>query len=84
VFSKHIGTQVLGSDVYHTHNIVLNILVGLGAVGLILSILLTFNILKGVNYKDPRINIPVIISLHRRCSIITFMMSPTQLFLCIS
>jgi O-antigen ligase len=63
VFSKHIGIQVLGSDVFHTHNIMLNILVELGAVGLFLSLLFAYNLLKGLNYKDPRITIPIIIIL---------------------
>jgi hypothetical protein len=60
VFSKHIGTQLLGRDVYHTHNIMLNILVELGVVGLFLSLLFAYNLLKGLNYKDPRIIIPII------------------------
>jgi O-antigen ligase len=60
VFSKHIGTQVLGQDIYHTHNIVLNILVELGVVGLILSLLFIFNLFKGINYSDPRITMPIL------------------------
>jgi O-antigen ligase len=61
VFSKHIGTQVLGRDVYHTHNIILNIMVELGAVGLILSIFTIYYILKGVNFRVHKIAIAVII-----------------------
>ena len=59
VFSKHIGIEISGTDIYHTHNILLNILVELGIVGLILSLLFVYNLLKGLNFKDAKIAVPI-------------------------
>lgn len=58
VFSKHIGTQVLGGN-YHTHNIILNILVELGIVGFAIVLLFIVTLLERVNISNPIVAIPL-------------------------
>lgn len=61
VFSTYIGPQVIsGSIGYHTHNIITNILVELGMVGLLLAVSIFCSLLKGVNWRDTITVIPIL------------------------
>lgn len=53
VFGKHVGFKAVGFAVYHTHNIILNILIELGAVGLILFLGFVYNLLKKAKLSEP-------------------------------
>lgn len=58
VFSKHIGTKVLGGN-YHTHNIILNILVELGIVGFTIALLFIAILLRRANISNSIVAIPL-------------------------
>lgn len=63
VFPKHIGPQILGPGYWHVHDIFLNLLVELGAVGLVLFLLLTYHLLKMADFRNPLVSIPIILIL---------------------
>lgn len=63
VFSKHIAVQFTGDDGLHTHNIILQLFAELGIVGLSLSIVLAFFLIRNANYRNPLIAAPLLVIL---------------------
>ncbi len=61
VFEKRVGMQIFKIDNYHTHNLLLNILVSTGVPGLLLAFLMVYSLLKKADFYSPIIGIPVII-----------------------
>lgn len=64
VFSEHIGSQVFpGRLGYHTHNLFLNFLVELGIPGLLLLLVLIYDLTKKTKFNNLLVTIPLILFL---------------------
>uniref|UniRef100_A0ACD5H4F6 O-antigen ligase family protein n=1 Tax=Desertifilum tharense IPPAS B-1220 TaxID=1781255 RepID=A0ACD5H4F6_9CYAN len=61
VFAEHIGWKHTERSGFHAHNIFLSVLVELGIPGLLLSIVLLFNLIPFSVLKQELIGIPLIL-----------------------